>query len=733
MTEAEVRAFYDQMAVTFIKPDSTWTDKGGIYRTLLEEFFRILTKGDVKGGDLFERIEAYYDAHPEEDEMRGRAHQIRKGMNVSVHQRLKFIQGKFVEKELSKDDVRELYETIVLIIANATRVMPDDLTLQLLGVRSKDYLNILNEQQRDAVLSESRIVFVNAGPGTGKTTLLVQRMVHSVQMHQERIRIVALSYTNTAAKQLKEKFNVQAFRYLNGKDYELSNSTIHSYCLRCLRKYAQIQGSVFNFIIVGDEDIYESALDVFAQVNGRYTLMEVSEILKMPQTKWPDDIVAAVNEVKRKNKFISFNDILSMFHTKLETESDFATWVMQSVDQFIIDEAQDLSDWNFKIFEKMLALKPTLKIFMVGDPRQNIFEFNGGAYKYLASFLTAHEHECETKYLSASYRCPKQVLNLVNVFNFTDCNNVPLNSEGSGSLELKSFMTSDDESRWVADTIKEIDDYDSCVVLSATIKGLNDMIDKLNERLIPFVVTGGRKRFKLHIKYVNNLLSIINNNNIKSIRSVSRLLNIDLYNQPLGTPRNLTEKEIFFQSPFGRRLFQLSKDTNKLGWNLSEVLNNILEVYLPSEFYSDQKIQDDFLKLRNIASGYKSIKEYLDALSMDKDRFACLYDKDYKDSEADITDRCVTLSTIHSAKGLEWRNVFLIGMNDSNFPGIKNYDAQNPGRHDVYLNKKRKELYVALTRTSEHMHISYPEFIDGQEQFPSKLLDDFDKVNNLLN
>ena len=72
-------------------------------------------------------------------------------------------------------------------------------------------------------------------------------------------------------------------------------------------------------------------------------------------------------------------------------------------------------------------------------------------------------------------------------------------------------------------------------------------------------------------------------------------------------------------------------------------------------------------------------------------------------------------------------------MNDSNFPGIKNYDAQNPGRHDVYLNKKRKELYVALTRTSEHMHISYPEFIDGQEQFPSKLLDDFDKVNNLLN
>jgi superfamily I DNA/RNA helicase len=211
------------------------------------------------------------------------------------------------------------------------------------------------------------------------------------------------------------------------------------------------------------------------------------------------------------------------------------------------------------------------------------------------------------------------------------------------------------------------------------------------------------------------------------------MLDIDLHNQPLGTPRNLTEKEIFYQGPFGRRLFQLRKDVNKFGWNPSEVLNNILEAYLPSEWSSDLKIKDDFLKLKNIARGYKSIKEYLDALSVDKDRFACFYDKDYKDSKADMTDRCVTLSTIHSAKGLEWRNVFLIGMNDNNFPGIKNYDTWNPGRHERYLNKKKKELYVALTRASEHMHISYPEYVDGQEQFPSMLLNGIDKVNKLLN
>ena len=95
---------------------------------------------------------------------------------------------------------------------------------------------------------------------------------------------------------------------------------------------------------------------------------------------------------------------------------NFANWILQSVELLVIDEAQDLTEGNFKIFEIMMALKPTLKLFMVGDPRQNIFEFNGGSYKYLADFMTAHAEESENKYLSISYRCPSSVLNFVNSF-----------------------------------------------------------------------------------------------------------------------------------------------------------------------------------------------------------------------------------------------------------------------------------------------------------------------------
>ena len=733
MTEADVRLFYAKMRQALVKAESTWTDKANIFRTLLEEFFKYQTRNYFKAGDLYQRIEAYYDANPDEEEMRGIAHNIRKRTNTTVHKRLQFVKGKFIENNLSEGDIKSVYEDMVWILANSTQVTPDNLTLELIGSGSDDYLASLNVQQKNAVLSDSRIVFVNAGPGTGKTTLLVQRMIHAVKTMQEGVRIVALSYTNTAARQLKEKFNKQAFRYLIDNEYVLSNSTIHSYCLKALKTYTSLDGSPFNYMIAGDEDIWESAQDVFSEMRGQFTLVQITEILKTPQNTWPDDVITAVDVVKKRNNLISFNDILLMFYEKLTCDAAFAKWVLDNVDMFVIDEAQDLSVWNFKILDRMLELKPTLKVFMVGDPRQNIFEFNGGAYKYLADFLDAHACECETKDLSISYRCPKEVLNLVNSFIFKDCRNIPLNSDIRGGMELTPFQTCDEESMYVADMINEIEDYDTCAVLSSTIKGLNGIIDKLNERQIPFVVAGGRRRFKQHVRYVNNLLSIIHNNNIKSIRSVSKVLDIDICTQPLGAPRNFTEKELFIQSPFGKNLFSFGKEINRLELSLSDIVNRLLAEFLLPEWYSDELIQSDLLKLKNIVCGYKTMKEYLDAVSIDKERFTCFFDKDFKDSTADTSGPCVTLSTIHSAKGLEWRNLFLIGMNDQNFPGLKNYDVWNPSRHDNYLNKKRKELYVALTRTSDYINISYPRYVDGQEQTLSMLLEGYVRINNILN
>ena len=723
MTAEQANLFYDEMRKAYIKSDSNWNDKATIFRNILEEFFKAVTQECDWPTNSCERIDAYYDAHPEEEEMRDGAHKIRKKLNRCVHGSLEFATTHIKHLTLTKEEIREVYETLVLIIFNATQVIPDNLTFELLGVNSTDYLEGLNDQQKDAVLSDARVVFVNAGPGTGKTTLLVQRMIHSILSKNPLNKIVALSFTNTAAKQLKDKFQKQAFRFLKDREYELFNGTIHSFCLRSLRKYEQLKGASFNYMIISDEELYEFSQEASVCLNNKYTIQQIGEILKSSQNTWPEDIKTCIEDIKKKNNLISLNDILSVFYDKIKSDMNFANWILQSVELLVIDEAQDLTEGNFKIFEIMMALKPTLKLFMVGDPRQNIFEFNGGSYKYLADFITAHAEESENKYLSISYRCPSSVLNFVNSFHFYDCENIALHSNVSGDIKMESYPSVEEESTSITNALKYIDDLDSCAIISANIKGLNSIIDKLNENHIPFIVHGGRRKLKIHIRYINNLLKIILNNNIKSIRAVARTLELDILTQPIGTPRHFSEKEIFIRTtPFGRKLYSLSKDYNRLEWSLETLVTTLMDKFIPSEWYSDTRIQEDFGKLRSLCSGYKTIKEYIDDFSVNKDRFLCFYDKDFKDCTSPTDGPCVTLSTIHSAKGLEWRNVYIIGMNDHNFPGIKKYDNKNPSKHEVYLNKKRKELFVACTRSAGILHISYPEIVEGEEQTPSMLL-----------
>lgn len=720
--EAAIK-FYNEMQQAFVKPDSSWTDKATIFRSIMEQFFKLVTKEDKWPNNLQERIDAYYDSHPEEEIMRERAHKARKKLNHTIHTYVEFTDTCFKHIVLSREDVREIYESLVLIVYNASNTLPDNSTLELLGANTSDHLKGLNDQQKDAVMTNERIVFVNAGPGTGKTTLLVQRMVHSLlKKSGTKKHIVALSFTNTAAKQLKDKFLKQALQHLKEKEYELFNGTIHAYCLRNLRKYEQIKGSFFNYMILSDEDLYEHTHDISAALNDKYTFEQVSEILKGNRNLWPDAIKETVNDIKRKNNLISLNDILTIFSNKLESDPEFAEWILQSADSLVIDEAQDLSEDNFRIFDLMLSMKPDLNIFMVGDPRQNIFEFNGGSYKHLADFLDAHKGETAVKDLPVSYRCPGKVLDFVNSFTFTDCSNTYLKSDVEGNVEIQSYKTSDEESSHIIEKIKSLDNLDSCAILSANIKGLNIFIEKLNLNGIPFVVHGGRKKLKLHIRYINNLIRIIQNNNIKSIRSVAKALKLDIYTQPSGAPRHFSEKEMFYRSPFGRKLSSIIKDHNLYERNFHELAATLIDECLPSEWYTKEEIMSDFGKLKTIATGYRSIKEYIDALSINKERFIHFYDKDYEDCISPTDGSYVTLSTIHSAKGLEWEHVFLVGMNDHNFPGIKKYDNKNPDKHEVYLNRKKKELFVACTRAARFLHISYPLNADGQQQSPSILL-----------
>ena len=598
MEAKQVESLYEEMKKTFVKPDSDWVDKAKSFRSLLELFFEDSTSELEWPSNICERIDAYYDAHPDEDSMRTRAHRIRKRANHITHEEFELNKDDVKRVIVTKEDIRKIYEDFVLVVFNATSVIPDRATFELLGVNQSDCLKGLNEQQKDAILTNARIVFVNAGPGTGKTTLLVQKMVHHIINNPQCEHIVALSFTNTAAKQLEEKFLQQAFMYLKENRYELFNGTIHSFCIRKLRKYHQVKGRPLEYMIIGDDELYDLVPDICRELNNKYTIEEINGFLSNSSKLWPDDLASTIDSIKSRYKLISLNGILTLFYDQLTNDKEFSDWLLASVDLLVIDEAQDLNDYNFMIFNKMLELNPGLKLFMVGDPRQNIFEFNGGSYEHLDKFLTHYQNDVARRNLALSYRCPEPVLDFVNGFSFLECENVPLRSNVSGNMHAKAFPTVMDESEAIINTVSSIGDLDSCAVISPNIKGFADIISRLNFLKIPYVVYGGRRKIKSHIKFVNNLFRILYNNNEKSILSVCRVLDLDVKTQPNGAPRHFSPKELFFRNAYGRALRDIHKEYDRREWDLPTLAEVIIEKLLPSGMFMEQQVAEDFKKLK---------------------------------------------------------------------------------------------------------------------------------------
>ncbi len=722
MEENQVNLYYEEMRNTFVKPDSSWADKATIFRSLLEDFFIALTPELESGSKLFDRIDAYYDSHPDEEAMRGKAHSVRKTTNTITHNRVQIDTEGINRANVDRETIRKVYEDMVLIVYNATCIIPDDNTFELLGIRSSGYLDGLNDQQKDAILCEERIVFVDAGPGTGKTHLLVHKLVHQIHKYPTKARMVALSFTNTAALSLRERFEKLAFFHTHGLDYEFYNGTIHSFCLRKMRKYHRQNNTPFNYMIIGDDDFYEIAPEISTASDGLFSVEQVRELLKSGKDQWPSELITAIDLVKSKYQLISINDILTLFLDHLDKDPVFAGWLMDSVDLVTIDEAQDLTEDNFRILDKMLELKPALKLFLVGDPRQNIFEFNGGSSRHLDCFLERHRGEFTRKCLSISYRCPEPVLRFVNSFEFNDCSNIALSSGLEGGMTVTPCADITAESEHVIGSILSFGNLNDCSVISPTIKGLSRIIDDLNSQEIPYIVFGGRRRVKTHIRLINNIFKIILNNNEKSIRSAAKMLGLDVLTQPVNAPRHFSAKELFYMSPLGRKLRSIIKEYSVQEWSLPILMGHLVETCIPEPLKEDPVVINDFSKLKCLLSGYKTIKEYIDAFSIFTDRFLAFYEKDFKECVTPIEDRWLTLSTIHSAKGLEWRHVFVIGMYEQSFPGVVKFKNKTIKDQDRFLNGKKKEMYVAATRTSETLEFTWAENVDEQLQSPSRFL-----------
>ncbi len=561
------------------------------------------------------------------------------------------------------------------------------------------YLAGLNEQQRDAVLCKADIVYVCAGPGTGKTMLLTSKLVDIIQTSTRPEKIVALSYTNTAARQIGERFRKKLEQVGITKEYSLFSGTIHSFCYRTMKKFSQ----TFDYTILDDEELLELAEDISRQYGERYTAFQILSCLKNDTDILPREVRTTIQAVKEAFRVISVQDILRLFQEALDNNPAFRSYVAGEVTVMAFDEAQDLSEQHYSILEKMLEINPSMKVFLVGDPRQNIFEFNGGSYKNLDGFLSRHTRH-EVKSLTITYRCGQAIADYVNGFHFTDCDNLQLQSrcDDAGHIAIKRAFNESDEASLVLESIQQVGNISSCAVLCNNLKYLDTLLLKLRDEGIPYKVFGGRKSLKRHIRFLNHILRIVDSENAYSIRKVAEYAGIDIMVD------GKRKKSKFYESQLGEIITSIRDKAATMPFgNVAALI--VSEIMMDPD--DDDAITQDYMDFQAWSYDYETITDYLAAFATDKERFAQFFEADYPECPFPTDKGYLTLSTIHSAKGLEWDHVYIMGLEEGNFPNPYFCKGKTPDEVEEFFNAEWKKMYVASTRARESLVLTYASII----------------------
>lgn len=701
--------FYNRLRDCYLGIRNTNDAKVFVMRQILEDYFNFLNNGDADGPKLsFANAQSLWKERTREYRLDREVTFIRQEMNNVVHGH---------KKDVSDETLRVYYEFCVRIINLISKDMPDAATLAAYGRINDNYLNDLNKNQRDAVLDDSRIVYVNAGPGTGKTHLLVYKIVDQLVKQKDKVKIVAMSYTRSSATSLTTKIEKTTDK-LNVVKFNFPYSgTIHSYSLNSLKSYASSIGSKFDYIIADDNEIEDIIDDIYYSTDCKYDKEVIREYLLHPELVDNEDLRNAVEEKKTLYKRISVGEILDLYLKKIQEDDEFVSWTAKNMNFLLVDEAQDLTKVNYQILDALLTKIPELKIFLVGDPRQNIFGFLGGSYKYLDAFLNKYEDSVSRKFLSQSYRCPQYILDYTNSLEFDDCDNIHLDSEidEDGEISINEYDDEYVEAEEIVRYISSLPNRKSVAILSPRLRQLSKIVDSLNAAGIPFLVQGGSHSVKPHIQafaYLNKLVET----NCKS----------------LGPANGLCEK---FELPKFKNLYEFIHSS--IGGDISKLHGSYVNGNL-----SYLELSRSFVRLcrQHIVSGnteeqdkdFKLLYDCVIKKSDSPEAFSRLF-KYYRNIFSSLevefksqssAENPVVISTMHSAKGLEWEYVILPCMCDKFFPNPKLNDEVDQEEKREHMNASLKLMFVAATRTKRTLYITYPSRIrdTNSDARPSRYL-----------
>ena len=620
---------------------------------------------------------------------------------------------------------------------------------------NKSYLKDLNEAQLNAVLKIDGPSMVIAGAGSGKTRVLTYKIVHLIENGVDPFKILALTFTNKAAREMKLRISSMIGE---SESKNIWMGTFHSVFAKILRFEAHKIGFTSDFTIYDTQDserlissiIKEKALDKdvyraksirnrisslknnFITVNGYFAnneLVESDNLSRKPET---GNIYKEYTERLIKSNSMDFDDLLMKTNELLNNYPEVLAKYQEKFKYILVDEYQDTNNSQYLIV-KSLSDKYQ-NICVVGDDAQSIYSFRGANINNIINFRNDYD-EVEVFRLEQNYRSTKNIVNAANSVIDHNKNKIDkevwTDNDFGDKVEVIANESDIAEARSLCQKIVSFDNtnFSNVAILYRTNAQSRPIEDSLRLNKIPYQIFGGvsfynRKEIKDVLAYlrvivnssdeeslkriinypargigqvtINKIILAANKNDLTLYETIQKNnhLSIGLSNSVSIKLQNFTDlidvfkiqnqklnafdltKEVIEKV---KLIDELKKDDSPEGIsrveNVQELLNGI------RDFIEDQK---------EIVDSNNNLSEFLSTVSLSTD-----FDIENEDQDK------VSLMTLHLSKGLEFKHVFIVGLEEDLFPSALSYNTRSE------LEEERRLFYVGITRAKENLYLSY--------------------------
>ncbi len=610
-----------------------------------------------------------------------------------------------------------------------------------------DYLKDLNDKQYEAALHTEGPLLILAGAGSGKTSTMTRRIAYLIkEKGVSPYNILAVTFTNKAATEMRERVES-----LIGEGMPIWIQTFHSTCLRILRRYAERLGYENNFVVYDTADQKVAIKQCVKALNldekkyaPNYVMTVISskkekaisskEYLKEVENNFKEKDLAEIydrySKLLMKNNAMDFNDLIGNAVKLFEENEDVLEEYRNKFKYIMVDEYQDTNYLQYRLIY-MLAEKHK-NICVVGDDDQCIYQWRGADIKNILGFEKDFKDAKVIK-LEQNYRSKGNILEAAHsvVENNTERKNKKLWTQQEKGEKIQYYLAEDekDESRYITNQIEELKkegyDYKDFVILYRTNIQSRNFEEGFSVKGIPYRVLGGlryydRKEIKDIISYmrvVQNiaddlaLTRIINEpkrgigaKTLEKITVISNENQISLFEALMRdeTLDTLSSKAREKVSDMTDKLKKISDEQDQL--SVSEIYQRVLDDTGYLKALEELKTVEAEGRIENIMEFKSVIYDYEKnepniSLSEFMEKITLMAEVDNHDEN----DNSVVMMTMHSAKGLEFPVVFLVGLEEGLFPSWRSKESQKE------MEEERRLCYVGMTRAKEKLFLTGAE------------------------